>query len=740
MTPEELSAEVLKSLKLDVQTSMGEEVRAAVITVPAAFENPQTSATQKAAQLAGFTRSPLLLEPVAASLAYGFQSESENVYWLVYDFGGGTFDAAIMRIRDGLIQVVNHDGDNFLGGKLIDWDIVTKKLVPAITSMVDLPDFRRGNPRWTRAIGKMKRHAERAKIEVCRSRSPSEIYIEALCEDDSGKTIEFTYTLTPQDVEEISKPFIERSLSLCRKTLQSAGLTGSNVERILMVGGTTLNPWVREAVHRELGSQLEYGVDPVTVVARGAAIFASTQSLPTDATAPIAPGTWRIEIEHKPVGNVADPDIGGRVQAPAGRNLDGYTIEFVDSKTRWRSGRIRLAADGVFMTQLFAEKQRRHEYLIELCDAAGTLVKTEPDRVAYTLGVIPEEHPPAAMTIGVGMANGDVATFITKGSKLPMTRIMDHYSVVALQAGRKDDVLRIPLLEGEHLRAERNHGIGTLEIRGDRIRRDLPIHSQIEISLTMDTSQQLCLKAYVSALDEEFEIAFDPQMKHNELSELRKQAQQQRDRLTAVREKARHAHTLKAEAALSRVDDQQMLGHIDTLLQAAETDLDAVAQLDRRVRELAAEVDAVEDAVEWPNLLAKAETSRRELESVVQEHGQPKDRDRLRVLIEEFQRVVEAGDPDQLRRHIQELDGLWFQVMDRRAGFHVARFNWLVERVQTMRDVGQAEQIVAQGRRAINSNDVDALKAANRQLLSLLPREAQVAAQHANYGGTIMRG
>ena len=141
MLPEELSSEVLKSLKIDVQTNMGEELRAAVICVPAAFENSQTNATMKAAKLAGFGLSPLLLEPVAASLAYGFQTESENVYWMVYDFGGGTFDAAVMRIRDGLIQVVSYDGNNFRGGKLIDWDIVTKKLIPSLGQQFNLPDF-----------------------------------------------------------------------------------------------------------------------------------------------------------------------------------------------------------------------------------------------------------------------------------------------------------------------------------------------------------------------------------------------------------------------------------------------------------------------------------------------------------------------------------------------------------------------------------------------------------------------
>lgn len=133
MLPEELSAEVLKSLKADVRQSTGEELIAAVITVPAAFEVDQCDATRKAAELAGFTTSPLLQEPVAAALAYGFQSGSDNVFWMVYDFGGGTFDAAVIQVRDGVIQVVNHAGNNYLGGQRIDWDIVNKKLIPELT-------------------------------------------------------------------------------------------------------------------------------------------------------------------------------------------------------------------------------------------------------------------------------------------------------------------------------------------------------------------------------------------------------------------------------------------------------------------------------------------------------------------------------------------------------------------------------------------------------------------------------
>src|SRR5438552_13146872 len=139
--PEQLSAEVLKSLKADVRQRLGEELEAAVITVPAAFDLPQCTATDKAAKLAGITISPLLLEPVAAALCYGFQRESEKVYWFVYDFGGGTFDAAIIQLRDGVIKVVNHGGDKYLGGKLIDWAIVEQLLIPSLTEEHKLTDF-----------------------------------------------------------------------------------------------------------------------------------------------------------------------------------------------------------------------------------------------------------------------------------------------------------------------------------------------------------------------------------------------------------------------------------------------------------------------------------------------------------------------------------------------------------------------------------------------------------------------
>jgi molecular chaperone DnaK len=139
--PEELSADVLKSLKSDVQHKTGEAIEAAVITVPAAFELHQCDATKKAAQLAGFKESPLILEPTAAALAFGFHADTAKAYWLVYDFGGGTFDATIIKAEEGTIHVVNSGGDNFLGGSDIDKALVSKVIAPRLVEEFGLEAF-----------------------------------------------------------------------------------------------------------------------------------------------------------------------------------------------------------------------------------------------------------------------------------------------------------------------------------------------------------------------------------------------------------------------------------------------------------------------------------------------------------------------------------------------------------------------------------------------------------------------
>jgi molecular chaperone DnaK len=282
MRAHELTAEVLKQLRADVKQKNGEDVRAAVITVPAAFELGQCEATNKAAKKAGFDQVVLVMEPVAAALAYGFQSRKDKVFSLVYEFGGGTFDAALIQVRDGLIQVVNHAGANHLGGKLIDWAIVEQLFIPALTKKYSLSDFGRSNPKWRGAIAKLKFAAEMGKTRVSGQPSTEVIIDSDLCTDDRGDKVQFEYELTQAEVEKLAAPFIIRTINICKKMLQEKRLGAGDVEKVFLVGHSTLSPYMMRQLLDPvagLGVALEYAIDPSTVVARGAAIFAATQPL-----------------------------------------------------------------------------------------------------------------------------------------------------------------------------------------------------------------------------------------------------------------------------------------------------------------------------------------------------------------------------------------------------------------------------------------------------------------------------
>jgi molecular chaperone DnaK len=726
MRPEELSAEVLKSLKTDARANMQEEVRAAVITVPAAFELPSIQATAQAAELAGFEVAPILLEPVAASLAYGLQKEGENAYWFVYDFGGGTFDAALMRVRDGIIQVANHNGDNHLGGKLIDWDLVTKLLVPSLAQKYNLPDFGRGSARWSQAMWRLKKDVEIAKIDVCRTREEVEIHIPRLCDDADGHPVEVVYTLTPNDIEEISRPYIARSLGLCKRTLEEKGLSPASLDRVLMVGGSTLNPWMREAVERELGARLDFGIDPVTVVARGAAIYAGTQTLPIDHSFDAPVGTWRVDIDMKPAGDDPEPDIGGRVHAEAGQSVIGFTIEFRDKKTRWSTGTIPLHENGVFMTQLYVEQPRRSEFELELLDPTGRRIPIIPDTIHYSYGDhLIELDAPCPKSIGIGLSNGKVARFISKGKALPARGSMKVATTVALRAGHQTDHVRIPVVEGEHPKTERNHPIGELILKGTDLERDLPKGSTVELTVKLDRSMKVQVFAFVEHVDEDFEIEFDLKMTRKSLPDLGRDFALQTERLQKVKGDPAASHPDLA-APLERISREDMVAEIESLFVAAEQDVDALSQLDRRLLDLAAALDAAEDALSWPKSVDKAEEKRLLLQDTIEGFESlvtDSDRERARAVLADLQRGIENRDESLVRRCTEDLAHLSRLIWERNPYSWKASLDYLEENLDQMTVRSQAQRLISDGRRAIELDNLDALKLAVRQLRQLLPFE-----------------
>lgn len=717
MSPEELSAEVLKSLRADVERA-GDEMTGAVIGVPADFELPSCQATERAGRLVGLEPVFLVQEPVAAALAYGFQCESDRVHWLVYDLGGGTFDAAIVRVRDGEITVVNHGGDNTMGGKLIDWAIVDQILAPALLAEYrqSLSDFQRDNPKWRRAFAQLKNHAEEAKIRLSRS-EVAPILIDPLCQDDRGDWVRFEYELKRSEIEPLIAPVVASSLQICARVLQEKQLAAGDIEKVILVGGPTLTPLLREMLGERLGIPLEYRVDPLTVVAQGAAIFAATQR-EEPRRRPETAGAYTVDLQYEPVGSDPDPEVAGRVHPPWGGEAAGLTLEFAAESGAWRSGQIPLGGDGTFVATLRAERGRANTYRLELRDAAGRLLAITPDRLSYTIGITPGEQM-LIHSLGVGLAGNEMEVFIAKGSPLPARGRRTLRSIAHVQRGEAGTLLRIPLLEGENRRADRNRLVGALVVNGQDVRRDVPIGSEIEVAIEIDRSRLVQAGAYIPILDQEFQAEVNLERPAHTPRDLARALEREKTRLDKAAEDAQKAGDSQARAAVDTARAQ--VPTVEEALRSAAADQDAADRCHALLLALRCAVDAVEEGLDLPLAVAEVEEHLANARGVVAEHGDESHRRRLKEVEATVQAAVAGGDREVLRRAGEQARQLFVDVLTRQPEFWVAYLAHLSERRDQMTDRALANQLFTQARRSVSENDLDGLRSAVRQLAGLLP-------------------
>ena len=264
-TPQEISARILQKLKRDAESYIGEDVTEAVITVPAYFNDAERQATKEAGQIAGLNVLRIINEPTAASLAYGLEN-NEDQKILVFDLGGGTFDVSVLEISEGVFEVKSTSGDSKLGGddwdqRIMDWLIEKFKS----STGIDLSNDKM-------AIQRIKEGSEKAKIELS-STSETEINLPFITANDAGPQ-HLLEKLTRAEFEKITADLVERTKEPVQKALSDAGLKYSEIDHIILVGGSTRMPAVQSLVKKLTGKDPHKGVNPDEVVAAGAAIQA----------------------------------------------------------------------------------------------------------------------------------------------------------------------------------------------------------------------------------------------------------------------------------------------------------------------------------------------------------------------------------------------------------------------------------------------------------------------------------
>jgi len=714
--PEELAAEVLRSLREDVREQLGFLPERAVISVPALFELPQSAATSEAARLAGFERVELIQEPVASAIAAGWSAAESRGYWLVYDLGGGTFDASLLETQEGLLRVVGHDGDNFLGGRDFDWAVVDWAIAEFGKSGAKID---RANPAHGKVVRALKHAAEEAKIELARA-GEAAIVLPGL--DVDGEAVDVDLSLTRAQLEALCLPLVERSLAVCQRLLAAHGVGEGALERVVLVGGPTVMPLVRREVAARLRAPLGEGLDPMTLVAEGASIYAATAGLDARprTAALAAAATRRLWIQHSAMSSDLTPHVVGRL-LPGGSGPEPVTVRLTRADGLWASEPAALDTNSeggfVIMVELIA--RRPNVFRVEAAAVDGTPVPVEPSTITIVQGLTVSD-PPLSRTIGVALANDQVRVYFERGAPLPARRTFLHHTVESVAKGSAECALKIPIVQGELPEAHLCRLVGALTVRGDLVRESLPAGAPIELTIELDRGGRLSARALVPATGQVFEevaTLFVPEATPEVLAASREALAQ---RLSSLRS---DAFRRGDRAAVDR------LGGLERQLAEAARDAEAArggdADAAQKARRALLEIDALLEEVErdksWPELEQRARERMAAAASWVAEYGSPEEQRILAETAQAIERARATKDAVEIERQLRVVMNLANACYYRDPEAWARSFEHAAADAASATDQVRAHDLVKRGRAAIARNDRRELREVVEALWRLLP-------------------
>jgi molecular chaperone DnaK len=721
MNPEEISAEILKDLKEQLLRKYPDfDTSSVVITVPAAFTALHSEATKRAGNLAGFRYVVLLQEPIAAAISYGFMNaRDEN--WLIYDFGGGTFDLALVSCKDGVLSVLGQGGEGRLGGKDIDWNIVKNIIVPKILEKYKFTDFNKKNLKYESIFARLKYSAELAKIEL--SQDPKTlIVVDDIGKDEAGKEVNLSIPFSRNEFNKLIEPTIDQTIELAKETIEESGLKSSSVKRIILVGGTTLIPFIKQKLEDTLKIKVDSSVDPLTVVANGACIFAIGQKIPKEflQATPKKAGIHSIDLHYASLTSDTEESVTGSIDGLDDKGE--YSLQMQSESGTFTGPKIKINK-GKFYYTVKVQKNRQNMYWMYLFDNKSNPIKIFPESFTITHGIsvsgIPLPHSIRIVVAKTNLMGNDCDLVFEKGAILPLKKSLEGYKTSRKLKKGEDGSLDIRIVSGESTQEDRNDYLFKVGIPGKTLEHDLPERTPVELTVEINESSELSLTGYIPLYDIPFDGRITIRDEDIKIDDIATKLEVQKMRAGNVFEHCSDEERKKISNSIQSTSES---------LTNSERDEDEKRKANKQLKTLMILLDEVEEEKKMPQLIKEYNLQIEQVQKLINEYADPKQKDEFNKQLDAIKAdggtAIKENNKTLLSRTNEQLQNLGAKAAYSNPNTWITYFKQIAQG-GSFTNEKEAQYYINKGMQAINSRDYEELKRCAVQLNLLRPIEKQ---------------
>ena len=741
VSPVQLSSYVLKELKSFIHS--GEPLNAAIITIPASFDTLQSNATKEAGHMAGIKEVILLQEPIAASLAYANKvadKQKLSGIWLIYDLGGGTFDAAIVEVREEM-RVLDHRGNNYLGGMDFDSLLVEHLVVPYLEAKTGntgvLQQMQTAGSPLNKLYYILLHKAEEAKKELSVATSTE---IEFDYEDANGKIQTECLLIQRSDFENLIRSKIDQTIQLVNDLLRANQLQTSQINQVLLVGGSTYIPLVKKMLEDETGITVNNSIDPTTAIAAGAAYFASSKNssftdAPTAIAQPVENKTT-FTIKHAYNRHCSDTEevVIATIEGP----VENHFYRIVRHDGGFDSGLIPLRSKISAVLPLLSNHNNIFE--LKLFDNENNLVFTLPEPISINQGTfsiygqtLPNDICLEIDNIVTNKTNLELV--FSKNALLPLKKTLIKTLSRSIQKGNTDDIV-INMFEGNRLSKPSSCiSLGFLRISGENLQSSIYKGSDIEITFEISESREIKVTAFSLNTDQQFSNIFKPEERTINRKKLMDDLKELK--LNSQRELTSAIQSEKFDAAeyWKKYDDEIGKMTLD-LKRSPENDVtDIVFQIEERKRYFSQLFDEQNEFDSVTGLKEDYLASRRFCQELVNERGTSRHKQQLEKMTADESHFLSGSSAHVIRSMMSEFDRIIREIKNNDPDYIINNFmNLQSYPQQYYKDYARAKKLFITGEKAFEDRNYIELKGINQALINLLIDELLIRTDYTNTG------